>query len=215
MPVLLVNPGCNLRDCPPFKSEHRSDITPQELAAWTGHFEQGSAVEVAYPAESLELYRQAETIDEQHAQLIYRIARCLDRLGRFEEAREAYSRAKELDVCPLRILNVMQHAVFEVAEETSTPLVDAAGLLEQQSLHGIAGFDWYVDQVHPSIRGHQLIAQAIASKLHDTGTVPSSPQPWSEDERRLAYRRHMLKLGDSYLVAGRRRVESLEKWGSA
>lgn len=212
VPILLVNPGSNLRDCAPFKSEHRSGLTSQQLAAWTDCFDKASSVEVAFPGEALEQYRLAAEIDDQHAQLNYRIARCLDRLQSFDEARDAYVRAKETDVCPLRMLDAMQQSLFDVAKDSSTLVVDAAGLLDQQSTDGIVGFDWYVDQVHPTIRGHQLIAQAVAARLRAAKFVESRGQPWSKQDRRQAYRDHMTSLGDQYLAAGQRRVEWLENW---
>lgn len=212
VPILLVNPGSNVRDCPPFKSEHGSGLAAQQLARWEQHFADALELEVAHPAAALGLYKRAEEIDDRYAQLAYRIAGCLDSLGRYDEARDAYFRAQELDVCPLRMRDVLQQSLFEVAEQTATPVVDAAGLLEKRSRHGIVGFDWYVDQVHPSIRGHQLIAQALALQLHDQQMVPPWTQPGSRHDRRQAYRRHLDKLGDQYLAAGRRRVQWLERW---
>ena len=212
VPLLLICPGSNLRDCPPFKSEHGAGLDPRRLDQWRQFFQLGSGVEASHPTEALALYRKAETIDDQYAELVFRMARCMDRLGRFEQARVAYVRAKELDVCPLRILHVMQQAVLRVAETSATPVVDAAALLEQRSPHGIVGFDWYVDQVHPSIRGQQLIAQAVAQRLDETRLAASKLRPWSKPDRRMAYRHHMDQLGQQYLAAGRRRVQWLEKW---
>ena len=34
VPLLLANPACNLRDCPPFKVAHRDDIAPAERSRW-------------------------------------------------------------------------------------------------------------------------------------------------------------------------------------
>ncbi len=212
VPVLLINPGSNLRDCPPYKSEHRTGLTPRQLSRWTNDFEKGSAAGVHSPGDALELYQRAAKIDDQHAQLVYRIARCLDRLQRPDEARDAYRRAKELDVCPLRIRTAMQQSVLRMATATSTPLVDAAKLLEQQSTDGIVGFDWYVDQVHPTIRGHQLIAQAIATKMGETAMVTLDVKQWEPTKRRKAYRTQMAKLGDRYLATAQRRVEWLDDW---
>ena len=105
----------------------------------------------------------------------------------------------------------MQQSVRDVAKQTSTPVVDASRLLDESSAYGLAGYDWYVDQVHPSVRGHQLIAQAIAATLRNEQIV-SRGEPWSAVVRREAYRGQMSKLGDRYLAAGQRRVEWLEHW---
>ncbi len=211
VPLVLVNPGANLRDCPPFKSEHRSDLTPEQLAEWTAAFEEASRVDSEDPARALAIYARARTLDGEYAQLIYRVARCLDRLGRYEEAHKAYVQAKDLDVCPLRILEPLRDILFEVAQQTHTPIVDARGLLEKRSPQGIAGFNCYVDHVHPSIRGHQLIARSLAEKIGALSLLGDSAE-WDRRQRRKAYQHHLQALGDLYLAQGRARIEFLEHW---
>jgi tetratricopeptide (TPR) repeat protein len=211
VPLVVINPGANLRDCPPFKSEHGSDFDPLNRAAWTKVFEQASHLESQNPAGALTLYRQAKAMDGEHAQLVYRIARCLDRLGRFDEAQQAYVRAKDLDICPLRILEPMHETLFEVARATGTPLVDARSLLEKRSPQGIAGFNCYVDHVHPSIRGHQLIAEGVTQVLQGLKIVNGSAH-WGRRERRKANRLHLQTLGDLYFAQGRARLEFLDHW---
>ena len=212
VPIIFVVPGSNLRDCPPFKSENGAHLTSQQISIWNEYFQKGESVEVADPAQALRLFRRAEKIDNQHAQLIFRIARCLDRLRAVEEAREAYVLAKELDICPLRILSSMQESLIELGATMSVPVVDAARLLQAKSHDGCVGFDWYVDQVHPNIRGHQLIAQAIATKLYDLAIVSAAENAWNNRSRQRAYHDQMTTLGDKYLAAGRRRVMWLERW---
>ena len=100
---------------------------------------------------------------------------------------------------------------MEIAAQTKTPLLDAAGLLARQSPDGIAGNDCYVDHVHPAIGGHQKIAQAIARQAHALGFAPVTGE-WPEPERRATYARHLQQLGPAYFANGRRRVEALENW---
>ena len=39
VPIVLVNLGSNLRDCPPFKSEHKPGLKPEDLRKWETAFE--------------------------------------------------------------------------------------------------------------------------------------------------------------------------------
>jgi hypothetical protein len=68
-----------------------------------------------------------------------------------------------------------------------------------------------LDHVHPTIGGHQKIAQTIATRLWESGLAPKSGN-WPEADRRAAYSRHLRDLGPNYLADGRRRVEWLENW---
>lgn len=211
VPVLLVRLGSNLRDCPPFKSEHRADLAPEREVDWQAAFDLATAAEKADPARALQYYREAAAIDGAYALLSYRIARTLDRLGRSAEALSYFQQAKDDDICPLRIISPVEQSLLRIAATTSTPLVDAASLLAARSPDGIPGNDWYVDHVHPTIGGHQLIARALAEQMRARGLLAPSAV-WPEAKRVDAYARHLAALSPAYFADGARRVGWLEHW---
>lgn len=218
VPVMLVGLGSNLRDTPPFKSEHRSGesngkpkLTADEERRWQAAFDEATKMESGDLQRSIELYRQAEAIDAEHALLLFRMGRCLERLGRSHEAREYYIRAKDQDVCPLRMLEGMDGILKAVARETDTPLIDARRLFEEQSVDQIPGNDWYTDHVHPTLAAHQQIAEAISAEMRRL-SLPDTMPAWSETQRRSVYRRHFDRLGPVYLANGRQRIDWLENW---
>lgn len=211
VPVTLVKLGSNLRDCPPFKSEHDASLTPDEEFEWQKAFDAATEADKASPAQALELYRRAEAIDGQFALLDYRIARVLDRLGRIPEALTYYCKARDEDICPLRMIKPMEQLLARIAVETGTPLLDAAGLLSAESFDYIAGFDCYLDHVHPNIGGHQKIARALAAQMREGGVL-SKPAIWPEEERQRTYARHLEQLGPRYFAEGKERVTWLENW---
>jgi lysophospholipase L1-like esterase len=211
--MILVNPASNLCDSPPFKSEHRADLTPAELAEWESlcaaaheHARRGN-VELQ---KAIGLFEQACQIDPQHAGGFYNLASCYQAAGNFDRARWAYGQAKDLDACPLRILQEMNDAVFEIADETGTPLLDAQQLFQQRSTDGIVGGDWLVDHVHPSIEGHQLLADALADALVAQGTV--RPHAEWQQAKRDAYRDHFAGLDNLYFAKGELRLNALRDW---
>jgi len=162
-------------------------------------------------ANALALYRKAESLDGEQALLAYRIARVLDRLGRRSEALESYRRARDLDICPLRIISPHEAVLTRLAAETKTPLLEVGNILAANIPGGIPGNDCYLDHVHPTIRGQQLIAQAIAGKLREIRVIPNG-QSWAEEKRREAYQRQLDSLGPGYFADGLRRVAWLENW---
>jgi tetratricopeptide (TPR) repeat protein len=215
IPLVLVQLGCNLRDCPPFKSEHRDDLEPKQEQAWQQAFEAGTKAEEHDISEALGHYLRAEQVDDQFALLHFRIAQCLDFLTKFDEARAAYIRARELDICPLRKLQAVGDILARTAEQTQVALVDADATICENSLNGIPGFREYVDHVHPSIGMHQLIGRLIAEKIIAEGWVKASsdwPEGTGAGNRRQVYFEHFNGLGPTYLSNGSRRLGWLEDW---
>lgn len=210
VPVMVVTLGANLRDCPPFKSEHRGGLSAEDEARWQSLFDAAGRAEESDLNAALALYQQAGAIDSEFALLAYRRARCFDRLGQTERAREHYLRAKELDVCPLRMVEAVYELQQTIAAETQTPLVDARRLIELLSREQLPGNDRYVDHVHPTIGAHQKIARAIADKLDELRWV--STAVWPDAARTMAYQKQFQGLEPAYFTNGRRRVEWLENW---
>ena len=210
VPILLVRLGSNLRDCPPFKSEHRAGLSPEEELDWQAAFDIATAEKVDLNR-ALQFYQVAAAIDSEHALLNYRIARVLDRMGRTSEALTYYQKARDEDICPLRIMGRLEQSLARIAAETATSLVDVATLLAARSPDRIPGNDWYLDHVHPTIGGHQLIARALATQMRDSGLLKPTAV-WADDQRVETYSQHLAALGPAYFADGRRRVAKLDEW---
>jgi len=210
VPILLVNPVTNLRDCPPFKSQNRDGLTDARRTEWNALLRQ-SADATGTP-EAVELLGRALAIDNQHAGVHYRLAKELDRLGRIAEARTEYLRAKELDICPLRILEPMNEEILTIAREEGVPLVDAREAIAQASRDGIPGDDLLADHVHPRITGHRLIADVLLDELAAQGMV--HPSPGWKDEQEQRFQAHLALLGGEYFAQGIRRLEALQGWAA-
>ncbi len=214
VPLILVNLGSNIRDCPPFKSEHRADLSAVDEARWNEAFQEADAADKAGDLQAaLQAYQEAGKIDDRHALLHWRLARCLDRLDRPGDAKGHYLRAKDEDICPLRMFDRQYAFQAELAAEAGITIIDARKTLEAQSPDGVPGNDWYLDHVHPTIGGHQEIARVIAAKLREAGMLAVT-KTWTDDARRETSASHFRKLGPVYLGNGRRRLEWLEGWAN-
>ena len=210
VPLLLVNPVANLRDCPPFKNQHREGLSEEELQRWEHLIAEASEHHGKNSTEALKLLRQAREIDDEHAGLHYLLAKTYDAMGDWALARREYIAAKENDICPLRILESMNQAVLDTAEATDTPFVDVRRMYEEISEGGIPGGLYLIDHVHPSIEGHQLIADLIASKLSVMGMV--NPRPDWRERRNAAFRAQLDSLDSLYYFQGQQRLETLRLW---
>ncbi len=210
VPLILMNPACNLRDSPPFKAEQRAGLTEQERRQWDDLWTQARANYAAQPIEALRLLREALAIDDQHAGLHYDLAKCYDSLSQFSDARAEYLRAKELDVCPLRILEPMNDIVRQVGSDTRTPVVDVRTLFDRLSRDGIPGGDWFADHVHPTIPGYQRVADELADELVRLRLV--HPQAEWLDRKQQGYAKHLDSLPPLYFFRGQQRLRSLMLW---
>ena len=164
--VILITPAVNLRNCAPFKSEHRAGITATELAEWQKLVRHATQQHrTTNWTEAVAALQQAVRIDPQVADGHYLLAHALWELKRFDEAGAAFARALVEDVCPLRALPEMITAVREVATERRVGVVDFVKLLESKSPFGVPGDDWFLDHVHPTIEGHRVLAMALLEQI--------------------------------------------------
>jgi tetratricopeptide (TPR) repeat protein len=179
--VIFVVPACNLRDCAPFKSEHRGGLTTAELREFMVSFHAGQeALKSSNLREALRHFDDAIAIDERYAAAHFFRGQALLKLDDVSAARDAFLRAREEDVCPLRALEQIQQIVHDIATDRKLPLIDFATIIDQRSEHNIPGADWFLDHVHPTIAGHELLARELANELGAERVVHPS-ESWTSD----------------------------------
>ncbi len=212
VPVLLINPTENLRDCPPFKSEHREGLSEDQLQQWQRHRTNATSLMASNPRGALDELLAAIAIDDLYAGTYYQLGRCYDALLMPRKAEKAYRQAMELDVCPLRMTEVLHTTLLDVAQETETPLLDARELFRQLSADEIPGDDVLVDHVHPSVTGHQRLADAIAERLVAWDVV-NPDSSWGK-RRQHSYDQHLASLDSLYFFKGLQNRENLRAWAA-
>ncbi len=122
--------------------------------------------EVEDPADALAGYR--DILDDQPtlAEAHYRLARRLESAGSFAEARHHYVLARDCDGLPMRCTTSLEDAYRVAAERSSHAiLIDGPAVLRARSLHGILDDVWFHDNVHPTLRGHVALAEAVLGHL--------------------------------------------------
>lgn len=192
--VIVATTATNLRDCAPFGSMHRDRLTKEDLASWTAFVQQGDQLaQAAATGEALKQYLAAAKIDDEYAELEFRIARSFWNLGDYHSAREHYLRARDLDTLRFRAdsrINEINRSVPSSFKD-GVALVDAEKILSDASSDGIVGSDLVYEHVHLTPEGNYLVAKSmfleIGKHLHaDADPIATDVLSEADCERLLA-----------------------------
>ncbi len=197
--LIFVTPASNLRSSSPFKSEHTQGVPPEQLARSEQLLEIGRRQNrTGAWAEALSTLDEALALDPRFAALHYQRGLALFALERFAEAKQAFVRARDEDVCPLRFLSEMGLVLEEVSASTGTRLVDFVDLLERdlerRRGHSILGKEDFLDHVHPTIGGHRRLALALTEAMRQDGLLPATAK--LSDQAHAAVTRQVEELID-------------------
>lgn len=169
--VILSTVAVNLKDCPPFASQHRSDLPPKDLAKWKSLDQAGVELENAQKwPEAIAKYKAASQIDDRFAEVPFRIGRCLAALGRYAEAHDQFVLARDLDALRFRAdskTNAVIRKVGGEQEPARVRLVDAEQSLANSPLavDGIPGEGLFYEHVHLTFDGNYLLARALLDEV--------------------------------------------------
>jgi len=210
VPLVIVNPAVNQKDCPPFKIASDDDLSDSLREQVADLWSQAKAHQSDSVEQAIGLLKQALAIDDLHAGLHYHIAQCYLHVGKVGLAKHHFNRAKDEDVCPLRMLSSMRETINDVAHETGTSVIDAQQEFEKLSDDGITGDHLFIDHVHPNLVGHQQLSSLLLTHMTDAGFV--APQPGWEARREQRYKDHLLSLDAVYFEHGEQRLEGLRMW---
>ncbi|NOZ61645.1 MAG: tetratricopeptide repeat protein [Calditrichaeota bacterium] len=202
IPLILCTVVSNVKDFSPFKSEHKSDLSAEQVRTWDKYFQKGIQFqEQRNFTEALTNYYEDFSIDDQYAELAFRIAQCLYATNQFELAKKYFFLAQELDVCPLRAPAGINQAIRNLSAQYQIPLVDLEPLFADAQNHSIPGSRYFIDHVHPTIRAQQMIAEKIAETLKQKQLVPTQNQI---DQKKLhkIYAAELQKLPTNYFKEG-------------
>ena len=186
--VIVSTVATNLKDCAPFASLHREGLSQDQLHSWSTLVQQGEELENTRNfSEAVRAYLAASRIDDQYAEIEFRIARSLWASDEYESAKKHYARARDLDTLRFRADSRINEINRSVASSSGAELVDSEAVFANQAPNGIIGSDLVYEHVHLTPEGNYLLARAlfqqIASKLPaQSGTAAASRDIPSEAE---------------------------------
>ncbi len=211
VPCWLVDPIYNLRDCPPFKSAHRERLTGEEKTKWLQLRGEAGKLYSTNMSTAIRRLEEARRIDNQHAGLHYDLGKAYEATHQYEKSLNAYLRAKDLDICPLRATEPVVASIRTAADRFRVPLIPVHRVFHERSRHGIPGDRLMADHVHPSVQGHTIVAELLVDQFVESELVGPPPSRW-EDRRDKLYKQHTQSLPTSYYLRGRQILEQLRAW---
>jgi tetratricopeptide (TPR) repeat protein len=152
--------------------------------------QQGADLESARSyADALKAYEAAEKIDDQYAELEFRIARSLWMQDDYASAKRYFLQARDLDTLRFRADSKINDINRSVASSSpGAELVDADAIFSKESANGIIGSELVYEHVHMTPLGNYLLAREmflqIASKFPvvDAGRSPDLADVPTETE---------------------------------
>lgn len=229
VPLWLCVPASDVVKTPPFKVAADPSLSISEQQQMNSAWRQVLASDHEPPQGRVAICRSILQVDPQHAGAAYVVGLDAWQHNELESARKWLRIARDWDVCPLRATTTIEQTVRRIADKNAVPLLDVPELFDRPSgnhstitVEGIADPSWFVDHVHPSIAGHQRIAEALFDLVHTEKMLPSDPAPTTSDERdaaslsarREAISNYMETLDEVYYHRGKQRLEGLRRWAA-
>ncbi len=210
IPLILSSQVSNLRGQPPFISDDPDNMDAEQKLAFAATFDKASKQQAnGSPDSALQGFRSAIAIDSLHANAHYRAAQCLESLGRNDEARTEYIKARDYDRLRFRTSTDFNLTIQQSCNNQSIMFVDMEHRFQERSPGGIIGNELIVEHLHPNSRGYFLMAKEYVHTLREHQRIASSSEWETRDtlnEDVLWDDRHLTEIDE---IIARRRTDIL------
>lgn len=169
VPLFLLTGPSNLIDWPPSGREFSFYAAEPDYESRVGEIE--ALLREGKAAESLALSREAARDYPDDGLINYAMAQAQLKLGEAAEARKLFYRARDLDPAPSRVLSEFNEMIREKRGRPGVHVIDVAAIFDERSKEGITGFEFIVDNCHPTPEGGYLIATSLIDGFVEAGLL--------------------------------------------
>ncbi len=175
VPMIMVRPGVNLSACAPFKSAIAESYSLQEKELIERTIHELSGLSDQY---SLRVLKMMLAKYPEYAEGWYRYGKASLALGNEQDARKAFEKALQEDLCPLRMKFEFAAAMLAFCKEEGIPCLDVDSRLRLLSEQGSPGDKEFWDHVHPRPWVHVLMARWLMEIMKESGLVSWQAEPF-------------------------------------
>jgi tetratricopeptide (TPR) repeat protein len=187
--VVLSTVAVNLKDCPPFASEHGS-IQENVKSSWQQLFQTGIGFQQSGDTSGASRnFQAAAQLDSAFAELQFRWAQSLLTSSNGAEAKGHFELARDYDSLPFRVDGPLNRVIRTVATKHAADgvrLVETENALARVSGAGVPGRESFFEHVHLNFDGNYTVArglaEAVTSFLPDDRTRDQKPMWASFDQ---------------------------------
>lgn len=173
IPVILGTIVSNLRDWRPFDSEpppSSLDVTQWQQLLVNGK----TAFEQNHLEEAERIYQAAIELFPDHAQTHFDLGHVYLAQGHQDKAKRSFTRARDLDILPIRAPSEVNETIKSVTKETDVILADLETVFQDCDPKSVIGKPMIVEHLHPSNEGYYLIASHLANIILKEGFLTAS-----------------------------------------
>jgi tetratricopeptide (TPR) repeat protein len=197
--IIVSTVAVNLRDCAPFASAHRLNLSESDKSRWDQFYQSGITAQAAGKIEqAAQWYGEAAQIDGDYAELDFRQGICALTLGDTTEAQKKLTAACDQDTLRFRCDSRLNDLIRQTVSKDNDPrvvLADAEQAFANESANGLPGNDLFYEHVHLTFDGNYLLARTLAPQVESllpekVAAQVASSQPWPSEAdcaRRLAW----------------------------
>ncbi len=174
--LMLMTVPVNLRDWEPNVS-YLGLLNVTDSIRWVTAFKEGKKEYLSSNyAEAISALHTASKIAPLHADTYFWLAKAYENMNDSLVALNYYIKAKDLDYNPFRAISDFNHTLRSIATNNKqVVLLDMEQWIKSYSLHGIPGFDLFLDYVHPNKEGNLVIAYEAAKQIIHSNLISVSP----------------------------------------
>lgn len=127
------------------------------------------------------LYRYlADSLNYEHAFLLYHIGRCKFAKGEYDSAAVYLRRAPEINIY-IGYADWKNKIIAKVASEEHIPVAPTCDRFIDSSEHGLIGYNLINDAHHPNLKGYSIMANLLTKEVSELYSEPIKRQPLTPD----------------------------------
>jgi len=198
-PVLFLTLPVNLKDFPPFHSDHKTNIAASELAEWQKlDAESQELIAQKNFSEAIPVLEKEAGIDPEYALTWFETAQASLAEGATNLAKSSFKAALEKDAWQVRALPEFNDFLRRLPGKPE--VLDLEPVFDAASKDGIPGDNLFYDHCHPRLETHALIAKEIIKKGNAQGML-QIPAGWESDYDQIT-KNYIDALPQSFLSQG-------------